>query len=637
MQYTNQVATSTASCFDPQQQLQHISSVSPITAPVSVDHSQGHGMIPMSPHQQQQAPHPIGNVLSPSQCNQQTSHIQQQASQQQQKSQLLPLLLSPRPPSIRSTSADHNVAQQNDDTDHDQIVEQVISLENDFNGDASNNTTNVDDNLGLMLGHQTHRTPQQQPQLSDNNSNVAPFLLETNQFSSSSEDLLNLLLEFDKEPSQMMCLSGQQMDQDDKVGIETIRKQLMSCEMQSEQVQNHNTNSMSPTILNQMNCQPQISQQVATQQQPLSQTAPVISHHQQPQHQVSGLARQQQQQIPHQRLSVDQSLLHGPYSHLPVGTVPISSSSQSYTNQQQQHVAGLSQSNPMSIVNNSPSPSWQQPQLSPYSPQTSTSNQSRVLTQRQSHPSMQHQQQQSSRSHQMQQHAPNTSPQLQQTQLHHSMPQRSPSQSVSPPATTEPSPVVKKNPLLNAQLVNSRAPSITQARFLGSPTNVLTQNPILNAKLSQGPFIANNGGTIGSPVNPSLTPQPRYIQQQSSFDYDIAQQPQQQNAQQHTPPQTGHMSLYRPGDQPLQQQQQQQPQPPQQQQTTTTTAGQTFRTTNVASAGIGRGSPMNMGSTSPVGALSQQVKQEIRRKVQQPKQHQTTSLLKQLLSDNDNK
>lgn len=434
--------------------------------------------------------------------------------------------------------------------DPDQIIEQVISLENEYS-DTSDAMANVDNNLGIIMGHQQP----QQHRLGDINLTGASCMPDSNQLSSSSEDLLNLLLEFDREPSNLIGLDGgQQLDPDEKAGIENIRKQLMSCEVQSDQPQHHNT------------------------------TAPVIPHH---------LANPGPSQ---HRLSVDQSLLHGSYSNLPVR---------------------ISQSNPMSIVSNSPSPSWQQPQLSPYSPQTPQHNN----TSQQQHPTMQ-------------QHQTTTSPQMQ--QLHHPL-QRG-SQSVSPPTTTEPSPVVKKNPLLNAQLVNSRPPSITPTRFMNNQTNVLNQNPILNAKLSQSPFVSNSGVTVGSQVNSSLNPQPRFIPQQtqqSNFSYDVTQQQQsQQNAQQHTPPQqTGHMSMYRPSDQQQQQQQ----------------TNQIFRTTTAANAGIGPGganaciclsneaSPMSMGNTSPSGGLSQQVKQEIRRKVQQPRQQpQTTSLLKQLLSD-DNK
>jgi hypothetical protein len=167
---------------------------------------------------------------------------------------------------------------------------------------------------------------------------------------------------------------------------------------------------------------------------------------------------------------------------------------------------------------------------------------------------------------------------------------------------------------------------------MNNQTNVLNQNPILNSKLSQSPFVTSSCVTVGSPVNPSLNPQPtRFIpqqqqsphQQHSNFNYDIPQQ-QQQNAQQHTPPQTGYMSMYGHGDR--------------QQQTTQMYKASDVTTTANTYSPHGRGPHLIMGSTSPnSGGLSHQVKQEIRKKVQQPKQqHQTTSLLKQLLSD-DNK
>ena len=565
-------------------------------------------------------------------CNQSASHIQQQSHQQQppshqhQKSQLLPLLLSPRPPSNLKVGSAEEAEQRG--SDHDQIIEQVISLENEFN-DASGTMASVDDNLGLMMSQQS-----QPHQMEDVNLVGSTCIADNNQLSDSSEDLLNILLQFDKEPSNLVGLgNNQQLDPDERVGIETIRKQLMSCEVQSDQAQ-HQSSSMSP-ILNQLTCSSttqhdqratiQYHQRHSVHSQPqlVSQTAPVILHHQQPQHQLSTPGPSQAAQQAQHRLSVDQSLLHSSYSNEPVSSVPVSSSGQSYAPQQHQNVARLAQSNPMSIVSNSPSPSWQQPQLSPYSPQNQQHSSSRTT------PS-QRQGQQQQQPHSIQQHQTTTSPQLQ--HLHHPVQRRSPSQSVSPPATNEPSPVVKKNPLLNAQLVNSRPPSITPTRFMNTQANVLNQNPILNSKLSQSPFVTNTAATVGNPMNPSLSTQPRFIQQpqqQSSFNFDITQQPhQQQNAQQHTPPQTGHMSLYRTSDQTQQQQSSFR---------TTTTTAAAAATGTASGVGGGGSSQVAMGSsTSPVGGFSQQVKQEIRKKVQQPKQQQTTSLLKQLLSD-DNK
>lgn len=614
--------------------------MSPNSAPIPINHGQASHIIGMNSHHQQQQPHqpqphhhqqqqhhhqqqqaqimgPIvssgsmtisqqapGNQTTATHLQQQTTTTQQQTQSQpqQQKSQILPLLLSPRPPSLTPNSSDQIEQSEND---HEQVIDQVISLENEYS-DTSGMLASVDTNTSILLGNQ-----QQHNQLGDINiSGGICNLPESNQFSSSSEDLLNLLLEFDREPSNLIGLgNSQQLDQDEKVGIETIRKQLMSCEVQSDQSQQHqNTNSMSP-IVNQMTCQPQqqartsqqqscnsIHQQQRVTQQLVSQTAPVISHHQQQSHQMSAPIPSQHQ------VSADQSMIHGSYSNVPISTVPVSSSGQSYApqqsqQQQQQHVSNrISQSNPMAITSNSPSPSWQPPQLSPYSPQNLHNN-PRTPSQRQGqeHHTI-HQQQQP---HPMQQHPTTTSPQMQ--QLHHPLQQRSPSQSVSPPATTEPSPVVKKNPLLNAQLVNSRAPSITPTRFMNSQTNVLNQNPILNAKLSQSSFVTNNiGSIVGSPVNQSLNPQSRFIpqnQQSPNFNFDMTQQ---------------------------------------QQQSTNQTI---FRTTptSVGSISSSAGTPMNMGNTSPSGGItSQQVKQEIRRKVQPKQQHQTTSLLKQLLSD-DNK
>lgn len=423
-----------------------------------------------------------------------------------------------------------------------------------------------------------------------------PGLPDSNQFSSSSEDLLNLLCELERGSTNLLGLSdGQQLDEDEKVKIENIRKQLMSCEVQSpDLLQQHQQN-------HQQQQQQQLSQQLPQQIPPQQQ-----------------LPQQQQQQ--HQ-------------------TTP-------------QHVN--LQSNSMYIVNtSSPSPSWQQQQqaqqpMSPYSPQQQSHNTNprSTPTSQRLLPNVIHTQQQQS----PQQHPPmqlptaETSPQLQQMQQQQQQ-HRSPSQSVSPPATksnnsttlasNEPSPVVKKNPLLNAQLVNTRPTCITPTRFMSQvQTSVLHQNPILNAKLSQGshPITGNVGDTscnvggVVSPVNPqlSLSPQPRYIQQQtqpqqnSNFNFDISRQP--QNAQTHTPQ---HINHYAPGDRQQQ-----------------SAGNQVFRTTNLTS-GICSPDSVSLGmrdTISPtVGLSSQQVKQEIRRKVQQqPKQqHQPTSLLKQLLSDDN--
>ena len=559
--------------------------------------------------------------------------------------------------------------------DHDQIIDQVISLEDDFSDASSAMVTNVavssveNDNMRVItsdpivtiaaattttqhqhhmgLGDPNHSIPREQHPHETNIHHepcVMPIDSDSNdrqqlQLSSSSEDLLNLLLEFDRDSSTL--ISGDHpLDQDEKTGIETIRKQLMSCEVQSEQIQHQHNDSMSPIGVNPMACLPQQPQhhQQHTQQL-ISQTAPIIPNHQQ-QHHPSltnpTLSEQhQRQQMPqhHQRLSVDQSLLNGPYSGTPVNFVPVSTSSQAYMPQQQQHqnVSRTNQTNnPISTVNNSPSPSWQQNQqsISPFSPQQNH------------HQQQQHQPHKPQQQRQNHPNATTSSPQLhQQLQQHHHplQQQRSPSQSVSPPvtantatinvATSEPSPVVKKNPLLNAQLVNSRAPSLTPTRFLGNQTNFLNQNPILNSKLSQSPFVTTNSpGAITSPVNPSLNPQPnRFMPQQqqqvaSTFGYDVTTQQQQQQQQQqqhpahHTTSQTtGQINLYgQSGDQ-------------QQGQLQATTNNPLYRPTSAAS--------MRDNTTSPSGGnLNQQVKQEIRRKVQ----HQTTSLLKQLLSD-DNK
>lgn len=606
--------------------------MSPNSAPIPINHGQaGHTIAINSHHQQQQQPHhhhqqqqhhhqqqqaqimgPIvssgsmttsqqapGNQTTATHIHQPTTATQQQTQSQpqQQKTQILPLLLSPRLPSLTPNSSDQIEPSEND---HDQIIDQVISLENEYS-DTSGMLASVDTSTGILLGNQ-----QQHNQLGDINiSSGICNIPESNQFSSSSEDLLNLLLEFDREPSNLIGLgNSQQLDQDEKVGIENIRKQLMSCEVQSDQSQqNQNTNSMSP-IVNQMTYQPQqqarttqqqscsnVHQQQRVTQQLVSQTAPVISHHQQQQsHQMSTPIPSQQHQV-----SADQSMIHGSYSNVPISTVPVSSSGQSYASQQQsqqsqqqqQHVSNrISQTNSLAITSNSPSPSWQPPQLSPlYSPQN-LHNDPRTPSQRQG--------QQHHTIHQQQQQHP-------MQQLHHPLQQRSPSQSVSPPATTEPSPVVKKNPLLNAQLINSRAPSITPTRFMNSQANVLNQNPILNAKLSQSSYVTNNSGSIvgTSPVNPSLNPQSRFIpqnQQPSNFNFDMTQQQQSTN-----------QTIFR---------------------TTPTSVG---------SINSSCGAPMNMGNTSPSGGItSQQMKQEIRRKVQPKQQHQTTSLLKQLLSD-DNK
>lgn len=600
------------SCFDPQQQMHQLNTMSPVaSAPMSIDQSHAH-MVTMSSHQPQsnQMINSLINTTSMNQdlCNQATQqHLMQ--PQQQQKSQLLPLLLSPAPTSLKTP--DHS---DQPESDHDQIIDQVISLENDYS-DPSGAIANVD-NLGMVMTQQSqHRLMSDRPNLTN-----SQCVNDGNQLSNSSEDLLNILLEMDRDSSTG---GNHQLDQDEKVGIETIRKQLMGCEVQLDQMIQQNTNSMSP-ILNQYSSshvshqagtahQPHLMAHVQQQQQQqlIPQTAPVISpHQQQSQHQIS-TSQRQQQPPQHHRLSVDQTLLHGPYSNSHLGSVPVSSSGQSYTSQPHLNISRISQSTPMSIDNNSPSPSWQQPQLSPFSPPTQHNDPTR--------PPSQH------RQHAVMQHSATTSPQIQ--QLHNSLQRRSPSQSISPPATTEPSPVVKKNPLLNAQLVNSRNPLITPSRFMNSQS-VLNQNPILNSKLSQGTYVTSSCSTVGSPVNAGLNSQPRFIseqqtrQQQSNFNYDITQQ---QNAQQHAT-QTGYMSMYSHGDH----QQQQQP------------TNQMFRTSTVTTTASScvpqTGVPhMTMGSTSPSGGLSQQVKQEIRKKVQQPKQqHQTTSLLKQLLSD-DNK
>lgn len=551
--------------------------------------------------------------------------------------------------------------------DHNQILEQVIGLENDFSDNTHATSMMESDTIYTpsMDQHQHHHHPPQQPLQQQQQQASMPTDLnalandvagsgglcslgDSNQLSTSSEDLLNLLLEFDREPSAMLGIETD--TQDEKVGIETIRKQLMGCEVQSDQQeqQHHHqqaqtTNSMSSIVNHQMNScqsnqqQANITQQQQHQQQLVSQqSTPVIPSSIHQQHQ-----QLQQTSIPStsaSQMNPDQSLLHGSYSNVSISPVPISSSGPSqqpqyHTTQQHQHAPRISQSNPMSIVSNSPSPSWQQPQLSPYSPhgqqqQQQHNNNTRTPSQRQSHPMHQNQAQQ----HQLQNLA--TSPQMQQLQQQtQPLQQRSPSQSVSPPATTEPSLVVKKNPLLNAQLINSRAPSITPTRFVNSQqttTSVLNQNPILNAKLSQSPFVTNIPGTISSPVNPSLDPQARFMpqpqqptpQQNPNFNYDMTQQQHQNAQQQRTSQQSVNVTLYGHSDQ-------------QQHQTT----NQIFRSTsNLVNDGGGVDSLNAMGNTSPSGRLSQQVKQEIRKKVQQPKQqqHQPTSLLKQLLSD-DNK
>lgn len=527
-------------------------------------------------------------LISPTHSNQAPIQQQHQQSQPQQKNQILPLLLSP--------SLIPNSNEQIEQVEVEPSLDQVINLENEFS-DTSNMLSNIEGNAGPPLGGHL------QQHSGDIDTGRRSSCLADNQLSSSSEDLLNLLLELDHEPSGLIGFDcDNQIDQDERAGIENIRKQLMSCEVQSEQ-QQPASGSMSP-IIGQMAYQPpqqpptsqqnqtSIHQQPATvvTQQLITQTAPVISHHQQQQMSTSN-------QTHHQQLPADQPIMYGLYSTNSMSTVPVSSSGQPYT-PQQQHVARISQASNAPTMSNSPSPSWQQPQLS-YSPQNQHNN-SRSQSQR----PIQHHHTIHPQKHSVP-HQTATSPQMQQ-QLHSTLTSSSTSQPVSP-STTEPSPVVKKNPLLNAQLVNSRGPTISQGRFMSSPTNVLNQNPILNAKLSQSPFLGTSpdGSVIGSPVSRGFV-QPH--RQSPNFDFNVSpqQQHQPQNAQQH-------LVVYGPGDQ----------QNTQQLQSNLPIFGSPT-TPNIST----------IGNTGINECSSQQVKQDIQRKVQ-PKQLQTTSLLKQLLSDDN--
>jgi len=555
--------------------------------------------------------------------------------------------------------------------DHDEIIDQVISLEDDFGdptsaianvpvSDVENDPTRMMANESSMnlansstpqhqlisltesnqpipqltqstLHHQQSQHSHQQPCSMPVDSNLCDHEQQQNQLSFSSEDLLNLLLEFDKDSPNLN--SNITLDQDEKVGIETIRKQLMSCEVQSDHLplqpqQQDGTPSISSPVTYQAHQTQQhpssaLHQHQSTQhqqsQQLISQTAPVIPTHQQNPPLLTGLSLQQQRhQLPqhHQRLSVDQSLLNGLYSASPVNFVPVSSSSQSFSPQHQhQNVTRICQSNNSSIDNPSPSPSWQQSQqsMSPFSPQPN-----------------QHLQQQPSTPKPAQHHSGGvTATHLQHhLQQHHPQP-RSPSQSVSPPVTTtsnpaltsEPSPVVKKNPLLNAQLVNSRAPLLTPSRFLINQPNVLHQNPILNSKLSRSPFSPTSSAVVQNSLDQNSQQQTdRYIQPHShratsNFDYDLNQ------------PTNARMGVYRhSSEQPRLQLQ---------------SVDQMYVSRPDASIASNVSSSV---VTQPMMALgsgidpNQQMKQDLRRKVQQSKQPQqpTTSLLKQLLSD-DNK
>lgn len=554
-----------------QQQQQHIHQ--------SHQHHQQHQI--HQPHHSQAAS--LGSSLITQVQNNQAPQIQPFQTQPQ-KNQILPLLLSP------SLTPNSNERTDQADIEH---VDRVIDLENEFS-DTSPMLSNVELNTGSTLSHQRQQS-------SDIDAGRRSSCQIDNQLSSSSEDLLNLLLELDHEPAGMIGFDcDHQIDQDEKAGIENIRKQLMSCDVQSERQQA--SGSMSP-IVGQVVYppqQPSTTQQSQTNihqppatvvtQQLITQTAPVISPHQQ---QLSNSP-----QTHHQQLPADQSMLFGLYSTNTMGNVPVSSSGQSYTTQQQQHVTRISQASTVSTMSNSPSPSWQHPQPTTYSPQNQHNN-SRSQSQRQ----VQHVHAIRTPKHSVPRPT-TTSPQQ---QLHPNLRDSSSSQPVSP-STTEPSPVVKRNPLLNAQLVNSRGPSLNQGRFMSSPTHVLNQNPILNAKLSQSSLPGGNtdGPVVGSPVGQRFVQQSR---QSPNFDYEVTSQ-QPQNAQQH-------MVVYGPSEQ------------TQQHHGNIQIFG-SLTAPNISSSATGpaRGSGPDDGSI-------QQVKQEIRRKVQPPKQSPTTSLLKQLLSDDN--
>lgn len=540
-------------------------------------------------HRQLQ-PHHSGTIESSGMVSAQTHHSNQlvHSLSQPQKNQLLPLLLS------SSSNPNSNEQLEQADIDHELVNDRIIGLDNDFSDTSPmlTTTTTVEGNAGSMMSHQ-----QQKP--GDMNTGRRSSCQVDNQLSSSSEDLLNLLLELDREPSGLIGFHGDsQIDQDERAGIENIRKQLMSCEVQSEQNQTA-TGGMSP-IISQMVYPPQqppttaqrnqtpIHQQSTTvvTQQLITQTAPVIPHHQQSQQMSTSSST-----LHHQQRAADQSMLFGMYSTNTMSTVPVSTSGQPFTPQPQQHVTRISQASTLPTLSNSPSPSWQQQQLSPYSPQNQHNN-SRSQSQR---PIQHHH---TIHTQNSVPHQPTTSP-----QLHATLRDTSSSQPVSP-STTEPSPVVKKNPLLNAQLVNTRVPPMNQGRFLTSPTNVLNQNPILNAKLSQGPFVPGaETSVIGSPVNQRFVQSP---QQSQNFSYDVASQ--QPNA---------HSVVFGSNEQQTQQLQ---------------SNMRVFGSPSPSNIGSACNVPTSIGSTSPSEGSSQHLKHDIRRKVQS-KQPQTTSLLKQLLSD----
>jgi len=512
-----------------------------------------------------------------------------------------------------------------------------------------------------------------------------------NQLSLSSEDLLDLLLEFDKD-SPNLSTGIQALDQDEKTGIEIIRKQLMSCEVQSEQNQQlqhqrigsineqHLTDDIS-TLVDDTSCQ----NRQHLQQQPTSHNITIRQHQQSlQQHRrplqlvaqagpagISHLQQQQQQhyspgpdheQNQHHRQgaqTIEQSVSNDPYSRLEVDYAPVrilnqvSLAQQGHTQQVQQHPGSRQLgSATMMSRDEAQSPSWQQTEsrqqsISPF--MASIHHHQSPVNPQQRHQNQHH--------HDILATSPQLHQRLQQSQQQQQHQRTGPSQSVSPPVATtiipiiesvpsEPSPVVKKNPLLNAQLVNSRVPSsVTPTRFLtGNQIGPSANKSDLKHQSNPcSPFMSSGNISAGtSPVDPSLHPQGIYVQQRPSYSiYNSGLNP---------PQSSENMRIYG-NDSDHQQQQQQHSQ-------SVETVDQFYGTSSLSTGCLLTSPSHNTPSTNPTshpspqplmpmednisprgGHLGQQVKQEIRRKVQQPKlssHHQTTSLLKQLLSD-DNK
>lgn len=462
-------------------------------------------------HQQQQQHHL-------QQVSLQQPHQQTQA--QQPQTQMFPSILPPPVSSSGLTPSPNESYEQNQNLHTQQIIEQVLSLENEFSVS------------GGMLGNVAHTnssTVNSSHQLGDLNLGNDVYLSSSNQFSSSSEDLFNMLLDFDSD----QVLSFQNLDQDEKTRIESIRNQLMSCEVQSEPEQS----SSSPILL------------------------------------------QQHQHIQHQQVG-----LRAGYTDM---TSPVSTSSQPYAS---------------TIRDSASTPTWQQ---SSYVTQQNSSNviaSSNIRQQQQQHQIPQHSIQTSCATSSSS--SSSTSLQVR----HQTQAKTSASQSISPQASAEPSPVVRKNPLLNAQLVNSRGINASN-RFSvpiggGNTADVLNQNPILNAKLSQGQGFLTDNNDINQTSNLNVSPQPGYIQRPQTLsnqnNYNIKQQQYYHQNQ---------MGIYGlSSDQP---------------------SNNIFRTSTTSPC-LTSDASYNTGMTSPIG-LSEPVKPEIRRKTGH--QATTTSLLKQLLSE----